>query len=136
MGGDNETPEEFELIVNNFNQKNNFEISKEKVSFFKKNSNLISLNHKLLSYAETQMEVDEFKKRGPTSGIKVIDFMNERFPNEQLYICGFDPLKKNAWNHYWEPNIIHENYMHPLFLEYRYIRFLIEKGRLVSLTPI
>jgi hypothetical protein len=80
-------------VVEKFNKKMDLNIQSERVSLFDY-ANFITLTNKLLSFAENQDEVDIFKKTGPSAGIKVIDFINEKSPNDQIFICGFDPLKK------------------------------------------
>jgi uncharacterized membrane protein YcgQ (UPF0703/DUF1980 family) len=55
----------------------------------------------------------------PSSGMSVIEYCLEKYPNDEISLYGFDPFKfEEYYANYWEPNLVLDNgTSHPLVAE-------------------
>ena len=69
------------------------------------------------------------KGNGPTTGMYIIEKALDVYKNSEIYITGFDPIKKHTYSHYWTPKNTH--YSHStLKAEDGLINEYLEKGTL------
>lgn len=69
------------------------------------------------------------KGEGPTTGMYIIEKALDVYKDSEIYITGFDPIKKHKYSHYWSPKITHFSHR-TLRAENSLINEYLEKGTL------